>query len=70
MEDRNFSEYRVEYKKDDLYWVAKEFKTEQDAIDFMEEVKQEHPKLDWQVTKVTYVYERVLVTPKGRRVYA
>jgi hypothetical protein len=59
MQDRNFTEYRVEYLTEDTYWVAKEFKTQQDAFSFMEKVKIEHPKHNWQVTKLSYVYEKV-----------
>ena len=59
MQERNFTEYRVEYLTEDTYWVAKEFKTQQDAFSFMEKVKIEYPKHNWQVTKLSYVYEKV-----------
>lgn len=62
------AEYWVEYVEQDTPWVVAELQSEQEAFDRLEACKVAAPLREWQVSKVTSTYQRLVRTPEGRTV--
>lgn len=62
------TEYWVEYVENNTPWVVAELKLEQEAFDKLEACKAAAPLRQWQVSRVTSTYQRLLRTPEGRTV--
>lgn len=68
MENRNYTEYYIEYIDDnDTSWIVAEYKTEQAAFERLEELSSDRFS-KWRVVKHQHTFSQVLRTPKGRTV--
>lgn len=62
------TEYCVEYIEENTPWAVAEFSTEQEAFERLEQCKIAAPLREWQVSRITRTYQRVIKTPEGRTI--